>query len=514
MTGKNSSFERYLIENKILTDQQMAAAKTVSDKYGYRTASAIVMAGIWDEATAAVHLSRFLGIDAVVLEKSAFELDKVLVLIPEQAALAKLALPLVLESRSLTMALANPTDIMLIDELAFLTGKRIVPLLALEKSLKETIPLVYAMLKQGKEFYKGKKCSVDKTHIEIVSPKLKELETAASELKKELPPESEIKPLYVETVPVLPPDVSVPTADSLQSAVPETPKTSDQTGYVTDNVRPVKHKIETVPAVEAPAQPASSTIKDRPTILVVDDDKLTQTYLADHLRRFFIVDTREDGQEAMLYLKKNMPDLIILDGMLPGIHGFELCKSLKESEKFKHIPIIVTSAKYGGWEVRQDIINNYGADEFIEKPFNLVELTNIINALLEKKISKEKEKISSLSSSSNYTKDILLMLKEGKIDSGIDLCKKAIASDPLSAEYHHLMGILLEKKGNDFEAIEELEKAASINPKHFNALRRLAGIYQRKKLTHKAIDTWLRAAGAAPNEEIKEKIKQHLLKAL
>ena len=64
-----------------------------------------------------------------------------------------------------------------------------------------------------------------------------------------------------------------------------------------------------------------------------------------------------------------MPDLVILDGMLPEVHGFEICRQLKTSERFRHIPVIMVSAVHIGWRFAADVKEKYGADDYLEKPF-------------------------------------------------------------------------------------------------------------------------------------------------
>ena len=60
--------------------------------------------------------------------------------------------------------------------------------------------------------------------------------------------------------------------------------------------------------------------------------------------------------------------------MLPEIHGFEICRQLKTSERFRHIPVILVSGVHTGWRFAADVKEKYGADEFIEKPFETSEL--------------------------------------------------------------------------------------------------------------------------------------------
>ena len=77
-----------------------------------------------------------------------------------------------------------------------------------------------------------------------------------------------------------------------------------------------------------------------------------------------------------------MPDLVVLDGMLPEVHGFEICRQLKTSERFRHIPVILVSAVHTGWRFAADVKEKYGADDYLEKPFETAEFLRRVETLL------------------------------------------------------------------------------------------------------------------------------------
>ncbi|MCK8602505.1 response regulator [Desulfoferrobacter suflitae] len=94
----------------------------------------------------------------------------------------------------------------------------------------------------------------------------------------------------------------------------------------------------------------------------------------------FEVLTAEDGYAALSLAKRRLPDLILLDLMLPGLDGFEICKELKRSSETRHIPIIMLTAK--GEEVDRIVGLELGADDYVVKPFSPRELTLRIRAVL------------------------------------------------------------------------------------------------------------------------------------
>src|SRR3990172_3868156 len=104
-------------------------------------------------------------------------------------------------------------------------------------------------------------------------------------------------------------------------------------------------------------------------ILVVDDEKDILTLLEYNLKKAgFKVISAQDGPDALALSKKEKPDLIILDIMLPGMEGTEVCKILKGEEGTRHIPIIMLTAK--GEEIDRIVEFELGAADFILKPFS------------------------------------------------------------------------------------------------------------------------------------------------
>lgn len=104
-------------------------------------------------------------------------------------------------------------------------------------------------------------------------------------------------------------------------------------------------------------------------ILVVDDEQMTtelaKTFLEKH---GFEVVVASDGEEALELANDHLPDLILLDVMLPTIDGFEVCKRLKENSNFKNTPILMFTAKGLSSDVERG--EAAGADEYIVKPFS------------------------------------------------------------------------------------------------------------------------------------------------
>ncbi|MCZ7402156.1 MAG: response regulator [Candidatus Methanoperedens sp.] len=119
----------------------------------------------------------------------------------------------------------------------------------------------------------------------------------------------------------------------------------------------------------------------RQKIIIVDDEMATLLPLKRSLEsEDYIVIEACDGYEAIKKAKAEMPELIILDIMLPGIDGIEVCSLLKNDVLTKKIPVIMLTARD---EIRHKVKGlEIGADDYVTKPFNLNELKARIKSVL------------------------------------------------------------------------------------------------------------------------------------
>ena len=112
--------------------------------------------------------------------------------------------------------------------------------------------------------------------------------------------------------------------------------------------------------------------------LVVDDEKLIVKGIRVSLEQDNMkVDCAYDGEEALEYARANQYDIILLDVMLPKLTGFEVCQQIRE---FSAVPIIMLTAK--GEDMDKILGLEYGADDYITKPFNILEVKARIKAIM------------------------------------------------------------------------------------------------------------------------------------
>lgn len=118
-----------------------------------------------------------------------------------------------------------------------------------------------------------------------------------------------------------------------------------------------------------------------PKIAVVEDEEAISELLRYNLEsEGYQVDTILRGDEAELHLRDNVPDLLILDWMLPGVSGIELCRRLRQRAETERLPIIMLTAR--GEESERVRGLGVGADDYVVKPFSTPELLARIKAML------------------------------------------------------------------------------------------------------------------------------------
>jgi CheY-like chemotaxis protein len=109
-------------------------------------------------------------------------------------------------------------------------------------------------------------------------------------------------------------------------------------------------------------------MNEKPKILVVDDEPANIFLFEGVLQKEgYRVVTASSGDEALKIIKEGPPALILMDLLMPHLHGFDLLSKIKEDEDLKHIPVIIATAVYKGPLNRMEALK-LGADEFLEKP--------------------------------------------------------------------------------------------------------------------------------------------------
>jgi DNA-binding response OmpR family regulator len=118
-------------------------------------------------------------------------------------------------------------------------------------------------------------------------------------------------------------------------------------------------------------------------VLIVDDEEVNIRVIEAYLNKEYDITTAQNGREAMEKIGQDEPDIVLLDLMMPIMSGYEVCKSIKENDATRFIPVVMITALSGS-EAKIKAIE-IGADDYLTKPINRIELNTRIKSLLKKK---------------------------------------------------------------------------------------------------------------------------------
>ncbi len=178
-------------------------------------------------------------------------------------------------------------------------------------------------------------------------------------------------------------------------------------------------------------------------ILIVDDEPDIVQLISYNLKKEgFHLSTVSDGEEALQKVRSGHLDLIILDLMLPGIHGMELCRILRNNPRTAHVPIIMLTAR--GQESDKVSGLESGADDYMTKPFSPKELVARVKAVMRR--SRERT-----------TDDTTIRLGDLTIDLETFSVSKGDAPLNLSATEFKLLLYLAQRRGRVFSRDQLLD---------------------------------------------------------
>ena len=412
-------------------------------------------------------LARDTGVPAIDLDRVTADLAQ-LDLLPREVALRNLLLPLCVREGRLFVAVADPHQRRALDELEFVSGLRLVSHVAPHVQLRQFIESCY------------------RAH-------------AAGQRTFGLPgalPVGQLDPVVVRASGPPPPD----TGDLAHTPVTALPIDLDL-------------DVEAL-AQPAPAPPVADGPRQRPRVLVVDDEADIRTLVVRVLRdKGYEVLEAAQGGEALRMVQVQLPDLLVLDAMLPEIHGFDVCRRIKGSPRYRHIPVIMISAIYRGWRFAADLKKSYGVDHFLEKPFKIGDLVDRVAQLLSGQPPASASRELSAQAQAELAAGVQAA-RAGDLAGAVRHLERGLAADPLSHQLHYQLGSLYGKQGRIYQAIQSLETALEIEPGDYATLRGLGQLYEHAGFPCKAVEMWERAAGVSPDETARSSIKEHLLKLL
>ncbi len=490
---------RILLRQKALTPDQLEQALS---EPGGRLASRLIEQGTISGLAALKALSEQHGIPGIDLEQVCVSLVD-LELLPKEIAEKHLILPVLSRGERLFVAMANPRERKVIDELEFVTGKKVYPYVALETPLAKVVEEAYARRARGERYYVGPRCpaeTLQKLGIDAHGQPLGQGTEWAPLSTVEEPTQTD----------------SVPPSTALTPSVnAETPGAQASLSEVNDEgFGDVSQELSVI--TDLPEHESRPAPEGARTVLIVDDEAEIRRMLERLLTsRGYRVLQADAGLMALKMVKEHSPDLIVLDAMLPEVHGFDIARRIKGSKRYGGIPIVMVSAVYRGWHYAEDLKESCGVEAFVEKPFKIQQVVDAVESALEgsaKQAELDQERMHQEAEEA-LTAGVAAY-KAGDLDTAVEYLRRGVDIDPLAYRLHFHLGLLYGRKGQVFDAITALEQAVEINSRHFPAMKNLAILYQKAGFRNKAAEMWQRALVVAPDDPTRQTIKKQLLALL
>lgn len=408
-------------------------------------------------------------------------------LIPREIAEVHGLLPLCDTGDALHVAMADPTNQKSIDELSFVVGKDIVPFAVPAVDLEAALGAAYLAARRGERYFCGPRyegptpASTGTSLAEFIpvrdaarDPHPKGTTPASSEPAARERPE----PARIE------PDIAF--------VVPDLDLGGD----------PVGAPAVSVAAAQQPIR--GGVTASGPLVLVVEDSDELLRLMAGWLESAgYRVVTALDGNQAVELLKQESPDLLVLDAVLPGLHGFDLVRRLKGSRRYATLPVVMVSGLHRGWSLHEDL-RAMGVADYLEKPIRAAQLLRSVGKALGQKPKAVR------SAAAECLKAGLSAFKQGDSERAMQELLRATELDPDAPELHVHLGLLQGQRGQLFEAIASLERAVELEGRDFPTVKNLAILYQQAGFQSRSREMWQRALHLAPDDVTKTSIQERL----
>ncbi len=502
---------RLLLRAGVLDDDALSDVLD-QQRHTLPLASLCYVLGLADEEKLVRLLSRQRGVPGVVLSRAVINLT-VLDQVPREMALKHAMLPMLQDASRVFVAVEDPSDTSPLREIGFLTGKAVIPHVGLQISIARAIRGAYAAAEAGEIFWNGDRVTGREQpgspgRMVVVS----DVDEGRGPLGLE--PDTLREDVGHEELTDITKELFDEEAEhsSYSSSVPDDTTGRPQFLSVEPGESSMQSSVELIPTAgvidldeELRGQPLARASSGPARVLIVDDDFATRHLLVKVLAPDgYATDTAASGMEAVKRLRASPPDLVVIDIMLPEIDGFQICRSIKTSRKYRHIPVILLSAVIDSGRVTEDVLQRYGAEAYFEKPINTDRLKRKIVDLLGSRVSRPPTAPDTSFESS------LGLYRDGNIDQAIATLRAGLDVDPLSTKHHFVLANLLQKKNQIYEAIDEYEATVNLKPDYFPALSRLAYLYYKKGFSAKAIETWRRSLPHCPDPALRQNIEMFM----
>ncbi|MDP2340038.1 MAG: response regulator [Deltaproteobacteria bacterium] len=457
-----------------------------------------------NETPAAETLAERMQAPALVLSASTLDLTA-LALVPMSLIRQHTFLPVLSDGSSLTVAATTAELPGLIETLEVATGRRIVVVVAIEPLLRAAIDDAVVAWSSGRATLRGARSTSDAPSLSIARAPTRVRMPRADSVARALGALLDAaldEPLPRTSSPSSSSSSAIGALRLKQIARVRGPDDPPSGGVERPVLPPGGGEPRVAPTPEVPA---------RPRCLVVEDDDAIRDLISRVLRHDgFDVEEAADGQLAAEALRRRRPELVVLDAMLPHVHGFEICAAIKRSPHWSAVPVIMVSAVFKGFDSARDIQEVHGADAFLEKPFEINHLRHVAAELL-----KREKPATTTTPDQVLTGERARALVDhhvtiGDVASASAVVDDWLAADPFSARAWLERGHLDVRREDYVAALRAYELASVYNGKLFVAHVSLAMLFEQLGFARRARATWEKAASVAPEPAVAAQIRAQL----
>ncbi len=430
----------------------------------------------------------------VIFSTSTIDITVLGATLPEVTDADPPVLPIAIDGDVVTVAIshADQQSAPILEQLGVALGRRVVVVAAVEAALRHAVDAAVAAHFGGATIWKGERSQSDDVDVHLARPPVRARLPWADSVARAL------------------------SAMMSADAIPQALSAPASLGTLKlKQVRAPRPATEATPtALAAPQAPTPPPLVARDAyVLVVEDDEAIGRLICKGLEADG-VNTHLVGSGDLVAdaLRARRPDGIVLDAMLPGVHGFEICAALKQSPEWCAVPIIMISAVYRGFQQAREIQETHGADAFIEKPFQLEHVRRVVGDLLQRPVVQPA--VTQLEALSEARARALVdhSMTVGDLDAAGAMIDTWIAAHPLSARAWLERGHHAIATDDAFAALRAYERAAVYDRHLFVAQLSLAMLYEQLGFARRARSTWNAAAACAPDADSVTRIRQAMLK--
>ncbi|MBL9016884.1 MAG: response regulator [Myxococcales bacterium] len=485
---------------QLLVQQGVISAGELSDALArqagrHPVASELYALGHASERQLVGALSAQTGWPGIVLDESTIRLD-VLEYVSLEWARIFSALVVYEDEHTLVVAAARPEDaIVPARELGQTRGKQVELRIALDITLARTVRVAFKRWRVGELFLVGPESQQPGLYLAQVYPEGGEQE----EHRRAQRALAEDAARNIENTDDLPSEDLSLSSTTLTGDWQVNTDASASTAHGLDAI--VEEKTLVIAGeLDRGAEPEAH---ERTRALVVDPDPPGRIHLVAELERLGLeCQAASSGVQAVDLMSQMYFDLVFADVATPELDGLRLCRAVKRSRRLARTRVIITTSVLDSGQVSDAVLQQHGADGYLEKPLDNRRLHRLLRELSHEGHADHEAILT----------DALGRYHQGDIEGAIHRLRTALDADPSSPKLHFMLANMLQRASRWGEAVDEYEAVVDLQPQYFPALTRLAYLYFRQGLHARAVETWRRALPVCDDPALRRNIELFMRK--